>query len=115
LAGLHRATPQGLDGVSFAREVLGRRQEARPFLYREFPGYGGQQAFFQGRWKMVRRGLMKATSMPAWELYDLRHDPLETKDLAPMNRSLVRRLEAMVDKEHCRSDLFPLGIVDATR
>ena len=44
LAGFKSEIPKGLDGISFAPPLLGRRQRERPFLYREFPGYGGQQS-----------------------------------------------------------------------
>jgi arylsulfatase len=38
------------DGISFAPTLLGLRQEERPFLYREFPAYGGQQCIRIGDW-----------------------------------------------------------------
>ena len=33
-----------IDGISLAPTLLGKHQPARPFLYRESPGYGGQQS-----------------------------------------------------------------------
>ncbi|MEI7987349.1 MAG: sulfatase-like hydrolase/transferase, partial [Armatimonadota bacterium] len=37
-------TPLKLDGISFVDTLKGKQQTERPFLYREFPGYGGQQS-----------------------------------------------------------------------
>jgi arylsulfatase len=37
LIGKKEATPDGLDGFSFAPTLLGQAQEPRPFLYRESP------------------------------------------------------------------------------
>ena len=60
LAGAREAIPSsGIDGLSFAPTLLGQAQEPRPFLYREFPGYGGQQSVRVGDWKGVRQGLEK--------------------------------------------------------
>ncbi|MFM9118105.1 MAG: arylsulfatase, partial [Planctomycetota bacterium] len=42
--------PAGLDGVSFAPTLLGKSQPPRELLYREFPGYGGQQSIRMGDW-----------------------------------------------------------------
>ena len=42
------ATPEGIDGISLAPTLLGRKQKPRPFLYREFPSYGGQQTIRVG-------------------------------------------------------------------
>ena len=57
--GRKEAIPQAIDGLSFAPTLLGQAQEPRPFLYREFPGYGGQQSIRVGDWKGVRQGLEK--------------------------------------------------------
>ena len=55
LMGETNATPKGIDGVSFAPTLMGKNQETRPFLYRESPGYGGQQCVRIGHWKLVRQ------------------------------------------------------------
>ena len=56
LVGEKDATPASIDGLSFAPTLLGGKQEPRPFLYRESPGYGGQQCVRVGDWKLVRHG-----------------------------------------------------------
>ncbi|MBL8738327.1 MAG: arylsulfatase [Planctomycetes bacterium] len=112
LAELCGAEATGGDGVSFAATLRGQPQEDRLFLYREFSGYGGWQAVWQDRWKLLRRQLQspeKATT----ELYDLSADPGETKDLAAANPDVVQRLLAIAAREHVPSAAFPLSAIDA--
>jgi len=54
--------PSAIDGISFAPTLLGRddAQKQHPWLYWEFPGYGGQQAVRLGHWKAVRRGILRS-------------------------------------------------------
>jgi arylsulfatase A len=51
--------PTGIDGISLAPTLLGQSQESRPFLYREFPSYGGQQTIRVGQWKAVRQNMSR--------------------------------------------------------
>ncbi len=113
LAGLKDAVPAGLDGISFAPTLRGKTQEPRRFLYREFPGYGGQQAVWMGRWKAIRVNLGKAKSVPPLELYDLDADPLESRNLAPEQPAVLESLQALMSEQHRPSTLFPLGVLDA--
>jgi arylsulfatase A-like enzyme len=124
LAGAQGATPDGIDGLSFAPTLLGRRQEPRPFLYREFPGYGGQQSVRIGDWKGVRQQLNAQSEKPsaagaqgqgsrrAIELYDLEDDPGETKDVSADYPELVLRMERLMREQHRRSELFPFPALD---
>ncbi len=114
LAGLTNAGPPGVDGISFAPTLRGRPQPARPFLYREFPGYGGQQALWVGPWKAIRTGLGKASSLQPLALYDLANDPGESRNVASTQARLAARLNRLMDTQHSPSELFPLGIIDQT-
>ncbi len=111
LAGAERAVPAGIDGISFAPTLLGQAQEPRPFLYREFPGYGGQQSVRVGDWKAFRQGLAKPGSVRT-ELYDLKSDVGESHDVAAAHPDVVARMEAILSREHQRSPLFPLAAID---
>jgi len=110
-------TPRGLDGISFAPTLLGQTQEPRPFLYRESPGYSGQQCVRAGRWKTVRQKLHagpKAKLPPlTTELYDLEKDPSETTDVAGEHPDIVAKLSALMKAQHVKSDLFPLRALDS--
>ncbi len=104
--------PTGLDGIGFLPTLLGQDQAPRPFLYREFPGYGGQVAVRVGDWKAVRQGLQKKPDAPI-ELYDLVRDPAETSDVAAQNPDVVRRLAAILKEQHAVSEAFPFKALDA--
>jgi arylsulfatase A-like enzyme len=116
LAGARDLTPAGGDGVSFAATLLGRRQDARAFLYRETPGYGGQQSVRVGDWKAVRQRLnpgpkVKLNPGPV-ELYDLAKDTRETTDVAAQNPDVVAKLSRLLREQHVKSDIFPIRALD---
>lgn len=110
--------PSDIDGISLLPTLLGQSQPPRESLYREFPGYGGQQSIRVGNWKAIRTGLHprpkdRANAKPIkTELYDLQADPAETADVADQNPAIVEKLEARMSKEHRRSDLFPIALID---
>ena len=114
LAGLTNAVSKDTDGISFAPTLRGRRQPARSFLYREFAGYGGQQAVWVGKWKAIRTGLGKAASVPPFELYDLEADVVESRNVASSHARLAARLSRLMAAQHRPSALFPLGVIDQT-
>jgi len=81
--------PEGRDGLSFAPTLLGRAgQRTHDYLYWEFYEGGFSQAvLLEGRWKAIR---MKRRSAPI-ELYDLRNDISEARNLADEKPALVAR------------------------
>jgi arylsulfatase A len=111
LAGAKEAIPPPTDGLSFAATLLGQAQPARPFLYREFPGYGGQQAVRLGDWKGVRQGLGKPGPVRT-ELYDLKGDVGETRDVAAEHPDVVARMDVLLAREHQSSAAFPIPAID---
>ena len=80
LVGGQSVVPDGIDGISLAPTLRGEAQPARPFLYREFSGYGGQQAVRAGKWKAIRTN-MNGGNLDI-ELYNLDADPSERLDVA---------------------------------
>ena len=118
LTGHAADVPAGVDGVSFAPTLRGEEQAPPEFLYWEFPAYGHQQAVRVGDWKAVRTGLadFARTAAPGaaipTQLFDLAADPGETTDLAAENPAKLAELVAVMEREHERSDLFPLRGVD---
>jgi arylsulfatase A-like enzyme len=115
LVGAKDDVPRAVDGISFAPTLLGKPQAPRPFLYREFHGYGGQQAVWLGRFKGVRTGLAqknKGADPLEIELYDLSEDIGEQDDVADEHPDVIERIERIMDAEREPSDVFRLPILD---
>ncbi|MCB1121181.1 MAG: sulfatase-like hydrolase/transferase, partial [Verrucomicrobiae bacterium] len=117
MVGAKTAIPKGLDGISMAPTLLGKKQPERPFLYREFPAYGGQQMVRMGDWKGIRRDLMPRgkNAQPNFhiELYNLKQDLGETTDVSADHPDIVARLENIMRAEHTPSTVFPFPALDS--
>ncbi|MDO8542152.1 MAG: arylsulfatase [Opitutaceae bacterium] len=117
LIGAQDATPAGLDGISFAPTLLGRPQAPRPFLYRESPGNDGQQSVRVGDWKALRTNLnprpaVKNKTPGAIELYNLKNDPAESRNVAAEHPEIVAQLAAIQQAQHVPSKLWPIRALD---
>lgn len=110
IAGAGVQAPDDTDGISLAPTLFGKQQKPRPFLYREFAGYGGQQSIRAGDWKAIRQNMAKGQLKT--ELYNLHDDIGETKDVASDNPEVVARLENLMKQEHVPSEMFPLRAID---
>ncbi|MGD9857886.1 MAG: arylsulfatase [Planctomycetaceae bacterium] len=104
------ATPGDVDGISLAPTLLGQQQPERPFLYREFPAYGGQQSIRVGGWKAMRQNLSQGRLDV--ELYNLAVDVGEQHNVAAEHPEIVARLSRLMTQEHLPSVLFPLPGID---
>lgn len=118
VAGAKELIPPDIDGISLMPTLLGQKQPDRPFLYREFPSYGGQQSVRIGDWKGVRQGL-KPTGQNrhqpprmSIELYNLKKDIGETRDVAAEHPDIVARIERIMREQHTPSAEFPLPALD---
>ena len=117
MVGAPSLTPKDSDGISFARTLFGKRQKPRPFLYREFPSYGGQQSLRMGNWKAVRQNLVPkegTDDKPRMhvELYDLSKDPNETRDISADHADLVTSMKQIMREQRVASKLFPIPALD---
>ena len=119
LAGASNAIPPGLDGLSFAPTLRGHAQAARPFLYREFPSYGGQQSVRLGDWKGIRQQINprgpNARPELRTALYDLASDPGETRDVAAQHPKVIAQIERLMREQHTPSKEFPFPALDAAK
>lgn len=117
LTGAPGTAPKDTDGISFAPTLLGQRQDARTFLYREFPGYGGQQSVRIGEWKGLRQNLKpgpagkKAPDFTI-QLFNLRDDPAETTNVAAKFPDIVNKMAEVMRAQHVASAEFPLPALD---
>ena len=114
LLGRSEVTPEGIDGISLAPTLLGKKQDPRPFLYREFPSYGGQQTIRVGDWKAVRQNMTRVDSPEKLktELYNIATDISEKNDVSSQHPDLVAKLEKMMAENRVPSDVFPLLPID---
>jgi arylsulfatase A len=110
------STLNSWDGESFAKTLRGEKQPEREFLYREFPNYDGWQSVRAGDWKLVRSNLKprpkNAGATPKTELFNLKTDPAETRDLSAQHPEVVARLMKLAAAQHIRSELFPFPALD---
>ena len=107
--------PTGRDGISIAPTLLGKKLAERPFLYREFSGYGGQQAVWLGKWKGIRQKMLrrgKNHDPLKIQLYDLEADSSESKDLAAKHPEVVERIRKLMADQHVPSPHFPMKPID---
>src|SRR5699024_7530835 len=84
LAEIDGVSPPGdIDGISFVPTLKGNvdEQKTHDYLYWEFPAYGGQQAVRMGKWKAIRRDIIKKGNLDI-ELYNLEEDLQEQHDVA---------------------------------
>jgi arylsulfatase A len=113
LLGLDDRIPAGVDGLSFAPSLLGKKQKERSFLYREFSGYGGQQAVWVGKWKGVRQKMLRKKKDPLEiELYDLDADISESRNLAAEQPGVVAKIRKLMAEQHTPSTHFPMRPID---
>jgi arylsulfatase A-like enzyme len=110
-AGVAADVPSDCDGTSLLPTLRGEAQAERPLLYREFPGYGGQQSIRVGNWKAVRQRMNQGNKQI--ELYDLASDVSEQNDVADQHPEIVQRLERLMEQQHSKSEFYPLRPFDA--
>lgn len=101
------------DGVSFLPTLLGHpeKQALRNYLYFEFPEKGGQVAIRMGDWKGVKTNMNKNKNAP-WEIYNLKDDFAEAKNVAAQHLDLTKKFDAIVKKEHQRTHLRDWEFID---
>ncbi|MCC7491483.1 MAG: sulfatase [Fimbriimonadaceae bacterium] len=101
LLGLPRPTGQQLDGVSL-QGVLAGGKLPREAIFVHFPHTGAKganppaTAVRSGDWKLIRYHLDNPDGSDRCELYNLRDDLGETRDLAAAQPERVRHLNALV-------------------
>lgn len=97
--------PPNLDSISFVPTLLGQpeRQKRHDYLYWEFHERGFAQAVRMGDWKAVRLGTKKPV-----ELYDLKTDLGEQRDVAAQHPEVIAKVEAILKSARTDSECFPI-------
>ena len=84
-------TPKHTDGISYAPALTGSKQKKHDYLYWEFHSYGNAQAIRMGDWKAIRLKVKNNPDAPI-QLYNLKQDIGETKNIAAMHPNVVKRM-----------------------
>ena len=106
-------TPANIDGKSMVPTLLGfpHEQQKHEFLYWEFlvvaGTHKGKQAVRMGDWKAVRINLHEHPDV-AVELYNLKDDLGETKDVSKQNPDIVEEIKRYLETARSPSNLFPM-------
>jgi arylsulfatase A-like enzyme len=99
LAGVR--SPAGIDGLDVSPALMGRRLPHPP-LYWEFHEGRFAQAVRDGRWKAVRND----AGLPV-ELYDLKEDVGEQRDLAGQHPDAAARMAGLMEEMRTESEHWP--------
>jgi len=102
------SVPDGIDGISFLPELLGKKQLKHEYLYWEFHEQGGKTAARMGDWKAVKLNVDKGLQGPI-ELYNLANDIGETTNVAASQPGIVKKMVEIMAREHTPSEVFPFG------
>ena len=100
--------PEGIDGISFLPELLGKKQMKHEYLYWEFHEQGGKAGVRMGDWKAVKLNADKGLNGPT-ELYDLATDIKKTSNVALSHPDIVKKMVEIMQREHTPSDVFPFA------
>ena len=98
------SAPGSVDGISFLPTLLGQPQtQTHEYLYWELHEPGFQQAIRQGHWKAIRPGPRSPL-----ELYHLKRDPAEKRDVSAEHPEVVRELEHRLAEARTGSREWPV-------
>ncbi len=97
--------PQQSDGISIVPTLLAQGEQAEhPYLYHEFI-MGSTKPYHSrslryGDWKAVQTAKKKGGGFNPIELYNLKDDLGESKNLASQNPEVVAKMERLMDEAH---------------
>jgi len=92
--------PDDINGISFLPTLLGNDQQKKhDFLYWEFPAYGGQQAVRMGKWKAIRKDIIKNGNLDI-ELFNLEEDIQEQHNVADQHPDVVVKIKNIMAEQH---------------
>jgi len=97
---------EGIDGISFLPELLGKEQPKHNHLYWEFYEQGGKQAVRKGKWKAVRLNVHKDYAAAPIELYNLEEDIAETNNVAEQYPEIAAEMLDLIKASHSPSENF---------
>lgn len=103
------AKPADTDGISFLPSLSGKEQNNKhEYLYWEFFELGGRQAILKGDWKAIRLNVRGNADQQIFELYDLKNDPEESKNIADQHPELVEEFKKLFISARVEFSVTPL-------
>ncbi len=109
ISGQKKTWKESTDGISILPILTGKgKQKKHKQFYWEFHEEGGRQALRVGDWKLIRQKIKSGN--PSHELYNIKEDPFETKDLASENPKILKKLKKRMDNSRTSSDSFNFGL-----
>lgn len=101
--------PKNLDGISFLPSLSGKgKQVQHESLYWEFHEQKGRQALRKGDWKLIRYNVLTPNNTTT-ELYNLKTDLGEEKNVADQNPKVVKEMMEILNRSRIPSEVFPFG------
>ena len=102
MIGVAKPAQQKIDGISYASVLKGtggieRKAFFNYFPHGQSPGKAGGVSARSGDWKLIRWFGVPAGAAGRYELYNLRDDLSETKNLATDQPDRVKELDAQID------------------
>ena len=98
--------PAEQTGISFLPSLLGEEgQPQHDYLYWEFYEQNGKQAIRKGYWKAVRLNRHRRPNAK-WEIYNLKSDPSETRNVAGQHPELQTEFNQIVKSARADSEFF---------
>ena len=98
---------KNIDGISILPALSGKPQKTHEYFYWEFHEQGGKQAVRYGNWKGVRLNVSKDKDGPI-ELYDLKQDPAEQRNIAASHPEIVKKIATFMQQAHTSDANWPL-------
>jgi len=109
----HQSLPVSTDGISFLQALKGNvtDQEKHEHIYFEYPEKGGQVAIRIGEWKGIRTNVKQDVNAP-WQLFNLKTDNKEIKDIAGKYPEIIKQLNAIQKMEHQHAHIREWEFID---
>ena len=98
-----QSIPEQTDGISILPTLLGEGEQLKhDYLYHEFVRGNGKRrsarSIRKGNWKAVQ--IAGNSGDGQIELYNLKEDPGETKNIADQHSEIVANMERLMDEAH---------------
>jgi arylsulfatase A len=104
--------PENLDGTNIWPAISeGKDIERKTPMLWFYPEYGGQVAARIGDFKIIRCDLMRKNPGP-WEVFDLKQDRGESRNIAAEKPGLIRQTLELLKKEVVPNAIFPMIVPD---